>query len=210
MAVILKDVSFKYKNKVVLKNINAEFSQKKISVIKGANGAGKTTLSKLIMGIEKDFSGEIIIFNKDVKKEKVSSIAQDIFYVFQNPSRQLFCETVLKEIQFALEYRNMPIDKVEFVLNQFNLLHLKDEYPINLSGGEKQRLILACAVALNPKFLILDEPTSSLDKENINNLISILKSLNMGMIIISHDKYFTQNIADVIYELDKGELYARR
>ncbi len=210
MAIRIENLSFNYENTQVLDNVNIEFSSKKISVLKGENGAGKTTLSKIIMGIEKDFKGEIELFSKNIKDMDLSDIAKDIYYVFQNPERQLFCETVYEEVAFALKYRNKSLDKIENILKDFGLWHLKDEYPMNLSGGEKQRLIIAVGISLNPKFMILDEPTSSLDEDNILLLIKLLKSLKIGMLIITHDKKFAEKIADDIYFLKGGKIHARR
>ncbi len=207
MSIKLENLSFNYKNENILNNINIEFSSNEITVIQGDNGAGKTTLSKIIMGIEKNFTGEIYLFNKNIKELSLSEIAKDIYYCFQNPSRQLFCETVYEEMAFSLKYQNKSLDNIEKILKDFGLWHLKDEYPMNLSGGEKQRLVIAVGIALEPKFLILDEPTSSLDIDNIDKLIRILKSLEIGMLIISHDKYFINSITNKRYTLKGGNLY---
>ena len=210
----LENVSFRYsqtKNDVI-KNLSMDIYSKDITIIQGANGSGKTTLSKLCCNIYKPNNGIVTIFSKDAKNLSLSDVAKDIYYLFQDPQKQLFCESVEDEIAFALKYQNYTLAQIEQTTNKmlelFNLNDIKKSYPLLLSGGEKQRLAIACGVAIKPKLMIMDEPTSSLDTENMINLVNIILKLkhdyNMGFLIISHDLDFINRIGDVKYMMQNG------
>lgn len=167
-----------------------ELNQAEITAIRGHNGSGKTTLAKLVMGILKPESGTVFVDNTDIAKQTLAKNAKKIGYLFQNPARQLFCNTVMDEIMFSLKGRQDADTKAREWLCLFGLETKCGAHPLTLSGGEKQRLALACVLALEPRYLILDEPTSNLDAESRKSLISLIKNLNdkgIGMSIITHD-----------------------
>lgn len=210
MSLTFHHVSFGYNEHLLISDLSCTFDVGTITVIKGCNGAGKTTLSKLCLGLCENYSGEIKVFDKNIKEIPLSDLAKDIYYCFQNPDKQLFCDSVEEEISFALKYRKLPMDTVPQVLHDFHLDHVKDQYPLSLSSGQKQRLAIACGLVLNPKFFVLDEPTSSLDRAHTDVLIKELKRLKeqgIGIIIISHDSYLTDHITDITYELKGGQLH---
>lgn len=213
----LTNVSYAYKKNQVIRDINVVFEKNKIYGITGRNGAGKTTLVKLISGILQPTGGNILIDEKNTKDMSTTEVSKVAYYCFQNPEYQLFCETVFDEVAFSLRYNKLEESvikvKVQKILNVFGLEGLVEHYPLKLSGGEKQRLAMATGLVQQPGMLILDEPTSSLDQDNIQRLIHIIKTLNktenMGFIVISHNESFIKAITDTIYSLDKGKLYEK-
>ncbi len=213
----LTNVSYAYKKNQVIRDINVVFEKNKIYGITGRNGAGKTTLVKLISGILQPTGGNILIDEKNTKDMSTTEVSKVAYYCFQNPEYQLFCETVFDEVAFSLRYNKLEESvikvKVQKILDVFGLEGLVEHYPLKLSGGEKQRLAMATGLVQQPGMLILDEPTSSLDQDNIQRLIHIIKTLNktenMGFIVISHNESFIKAITDTIYSLDKGKLYEK-
>ena len=145
-----------------------------------------------MFGIEKTLSGNINIFNKSINKEpyeiyKIASL------VFQNPDEQIVADTVELEIAFAMENYSISSKdmnkKIDEVLDIVELKNKRKDYIHSLSGGEKQRLCIASSLVLNPKILVLDEPTSMLDSENRNKIIELLKKIHSKgttIIIVTH------------------------
>ena len=210
----LKNLSFEYvKGKEIIKNINVNIDTKDITCIVGPNGSGKTTLGKLMVGILKPGSGEIYLFGENIAKMSLGQIGKKIGYLFQNPEKQFFSNTVEDEIKFVLEIKGLNkeyIDaKVKLLLNLFQLNHIRASFPLKLSQGEKQRLALAAILANEPKYLILDEPTKGLDIGLRNSLIQILKNLydeGIGMTVMTHDYTFINQVSDRILTMYRGEI----
>ena len=210
----LKNVSFEYvKGKEIIKNININISIKDITCIIGPNGSGKTTLGKLMVGILRPNLGEIYLFGKNIATMSLGQIGEKIGYLFQNPEKQFFSNTVEDEIKFILEFKNLNKEyieeKVKSLLDLFQLGHIKTSFPLKLSQGEKQRLALATILANEPEYLVLDEPTKGLDMERRNILIQTLKNLQgrgIGMTVITHDYDFISRISDRILKMYRGEI----
>lgn len=210
----LNNISYTYpKSNFSLKGINLTLNQGEITGITGSNGSGKTTLGKIIMGILKPSSGEIHIDGVNAANVKLSDRGAKIGYAFQNPDRQLFTPSVFEEITFPLEIKGMSPkeanDKAEVLLNQFDLSHLKERIPMRLSRGEKQRLVLASILAQEPGYLILDEPSTGLDRDRRKVLYNLLKALSrkgIGMGVITHDLQFTEKFADRIITMHEGRV----
>ena len=131
-------------------------------------------------------------------------IGQRIGYVFQNPSKQLFCATVNEEIAFGLKNQGMSEggieDTVAYYTERFRLSHHRDDYPGRLSQGEKQRVVLAAVLSMGTDYLILDEPTTGLDVRGRHELGEILRGLvrerETGILIVSHERGFISRYAD--------------
>ncbi len=210
----LKNVSFEYiKSKKVIKNIDIDIDIKDITCIIGPNGSGKTTLGKLMMGILKPNSGEIYLVGENIADMSLGQIGKKIGYLFQNPEKQFFSNTVEDEIKFILEVKGLDKKyiekKVTSLLDLFQLNHIKTSFPLKLSQGEKQSLALAAILANEPRYLILDEPTKGLDVERRKSLIQVLKKLHdegIGMTIITHDYAFIDQVFDRILKMHGGEI----
>lgn len=211
----INNISYEYnKGKRIFENLSLQLNNKEITVLTGKNGSGKTTLTKLIMGILKPSAGEINIFGQNTKALSLGKIGKIIGYVFQYPERQLFAQTVMEELTFHMTFTEknniMAKEKAMEMLEMFDLIHVKDSYPLFLSYGEKRRLAIASVLMNEPKYLILDEPTASLDKERIFVLSEILDKLKhekIGMLIISHNKDFNEKHGDKIIKLEGGKIY---
>lgn len=208
----ITNITYKYpKGRKVFDCFSLELNKGETTFLTGKNGSGKTTLTKLIMGILKPSSGNIKIFGKSTNELSLASIGQEIGYVFQYPERQLFSSSVMEELTFPLifkgENKEETIKKAEEILKIFDLEKVKSSYPFILSYGEKRRLAIASVLMLGPKYLILDEPTASLDKERIEDLSEVLEGLKkreIGMLIISHNKDFIKRHSDRLVELQGG------
>lgn len=210
----LKDISYTYpKSKFSIKGLNLSLNQGEITGIIGANGSGKTTIGKIMMGIFKPVSGEIQIDGLDASNLKLSERGSKIGYAFQNPDRQLFAASVFEEITFPLEIKGISKGeskkRAEALLNKFDLFKQKDQIPMRLSRGEKQRLVLASILAQEPGYLILDEPSTGLDRDRRQLLYCLLKSLSnegIGMAVITHDLQFIEKYTDRIITMSEGKV----
>ena len=180
--ITLKNVTFKYKNEIILDNINLEIEKKDYIAIIGPNGGGKTTLIKLILGLLKPTSGEIILNTK-----KIGYVPQYTNFSLDIPITILdvVLQGRLSKYKFFYTKEDKEIAKQKLKL--VNMLEYKDKKISNLSGGERQRVLIARALASNPDVLILDEPTSAIDIKGQKEIYKILKELKMTKIIISHD-----------------------
>ncbi|MBQ8193301.1 MAG: energy-coupling factor ABC transporter ATP-binding protein [Bacilli bacterium] len=204
MAVKLEKVSYQDK----IKNINYEFEEEKITSVIGASGSGKTLLSYLISGIEKKYDG--VITNSYVGKE--------LGYIFQNPEDSFIQNTVREEIAFGLKKYNYKIEELEKrIKDSLKIVGLKEEYldknPFELSSGEKSSLSLAITLSLNPKLIIIDEPTIYLDNKKEEQLVKMLKKLKNNyhktIIILSSDIEFILKVTDNYLILKKGKIISK-
>ena len=200
------NITFKYPLTIapILSGFSARFERGKIVALTGKNGGGKTTLTKLLVGILRPLSGSILLDDLCISGMDLFEIGQHVGYVFQNPDRQLFCDTVYNEVAYGP--RNLGLDemlvaqKVDSYLEYFDLTHYRETYPGKLSLGEKQRLALAAVLALGTDYLILDEPTSGLDerrKEELGDmLLKLRQEFNCGIVFVSHEADFIASYAD--------------
>ena len=191
----MKDVSFNYGNGVpVLEHVNVQIGEGEFIGLGGRNGCGKTTVTRLLMGLEKPVSGEILYDGKVINDDDASVRSHFMGYVFQRPERQMFRPTVRQEVAYGPEQlgrnREEVASAVTAALQATGLEHLAEAYPPNLNRGEKQRVAIASAIAMHTKYIVLDEPTSGQDSEDKDQLMALLTDLNkkgMTILIISHD-----------------------
>lgn len=202
-AIKIENLSFKRDNHVILKNIDLEIKKGDFIALIGKNGSGKTTLALIIMGILKKNKGVVNVFgetNGDIKK-----IRKKVGFLFQNPEHQLFCNTVTEEIKYGLE-NDIDMNKI---MENMNLKRLKDNHPLTLSRGERQRVATATAISNNPEILIIDEPTTGQDWNNIKSFMNILKELNDNgktILIITHDMRVVGEYCKKVILMDDGEI----
>ncbi len=203
----------RYKTRTVVKGANVEVSQGEIVGLLGPNGAGKTTTFYMIVGLVKPNAGEIYLDDIEITEEPVYKRAQrGIGYLAQEASvfRQLSVEdnikAVLEMTNFSKEYQH---EKLESLLNEFGLQKIRKSLGIQLSGGERRRTEIARALALDPKFILLDEPFAGVDPiavEDIQNIVAHLKDRNIGILITDHNVHETLSITDRAYLLYDGEI----
>ena len=204
-------VSFSYNETANVKELNVKIKKGDFTAIIGSNGAGKSTFSKLCNGLLKPSTGDVLVLGKNTKNEKVSSLARHIGFLFQNPDRQICCQTVREEIAFSLMNNNVPkeeIDaRVEKTIKDFGFN--PDTEPFNMSRGQRQRLCLACLIALNPQILILDEPTTGLDYRECMEVMEKIRTLNENgttVIMVCHDMEVVLDFAKEIIVMNRGEI----
>lgn len=199
----------------VLKDINLEVSQGEVIVICGPSGAGKTTLLKTINKLEPIEKGEIIISNFHLSDPNtdLTALRAEIGMVFQHFNLYPH-KTALKNIMLApMKVRGLSKkqakERAMKLLEKVGLAHKCNTYPIQLSGGEQQRVAIARSLAMEPKIMLFDEPTSALDPELINEVLDVMISLaqeGMTMLVITHEMGFAQRVANRVVFMDKGEI----
>lgn len=221
----VENVSFGYKGTdiKVLDNLNLEIQEGEIIAIVGKNGSGKSTLGKLIAGILPLKQGTITIDELDIKNKKnEQEIRSKVGIVFQNPENQIVFNNIKDEISFALKGLNKEeIDsRVQIALEKVDMLQVKEQDLYNLSLGQKQRVMIAEILAKNPKYIILDEPTTMIDslgKEKIYQIIRNLKKQGYTLICITNladeillaDRTFILENGKLVTEIKKEELVKR-
>ena len=204
----------KYKNRTVVNEVSVEVGQGEIVGLLGPNGAGKTTTFYMIVGLIKPNDGKIYLDGQDITDLPMYRRARlGIGYLAQEASvfRKL---TVEENILAPLEMRNMPKEerkaKVEQLLEEFSLTHVRKSQGGVLSGGERRRTEIARALAVDPAFVLLDEPFAGVDPiavEEIQSIVSRLKQKNIGILITDHNVDETLSITDRAYLMVEGKLF---
>jgi len=197
-----------------LRSISAVFQPDESVAIVGTNGSGKSTLALCLNGLLQPSAGRVLVDGLDVaEKPKLSEIRRLVGMVFQNPDNQIISTTVEREIAFGLENLAVPAgelrERVEQVLDQFHLRPFRDRPPHLLSGGEKQRLAIAAVLAMRPRYLILDEPTSLLDPVSQREVGELIDRLHRsGEVAVVHITQFPEEAARAqrVLVLHRGEL----
>ena len=193
----IKDISYKYENEFVLRNISLKIKEGDFLAIIGHNGSGKTTLIKHFNGLLTPSKGDVVVDGLNTKKDDWE-IRQKIGIVFQNPEDQLINSIVEEDVAFGLENLGVlpgEIEKrVKGILEKLSISHLAKRNVNDLSFGQKQLVALAGVLAMNPKYNIFDEPTTMLDPKNKLNIMDIMNKLNKkGATII----LITNNLDDI-------------
>ena len=210
----LKNIKKSFKKKEILHGIDLQIRSSEVFGLLGPNGAGKTTLFSLISGLEMTTSGKIFLDEYDITFKDISFRAsRGIIYLPQEPSvfRKL---SVADNIKAALQtkFKNIEIeDKYTSIMKEFDLFSLEKQISENLSGGQRRKLEIARAFALEPKFILLDEPFAGIDPLTINeikNIISKLRAKNVGVVISDHNAQATMDICDNISVINNGEIIA--
>ena len=214
--IIIKNLTKKFRNFTILKNINLEIKKGEILALVGESGSGKTTLSKIIVGIEKPTAGEVLFKNKNIfkfSKDEWKEFRKKTQYIFQDPysslNPRLKIGTSIKEPLLIHENIKNKKEKVLKIMEECGLKKIfYNYYPHQLSGGQRQRAVIARALSINPEFIIADEPVSSLDVSVQAQILNLLKDLHkkykMTMLFITHDFSVVRFIADRIAVMKKG------
>lgn len=203
--------------KRALDEVSIDIQDGEFVALIGHTGSGKSTLIQHINGLLKPSSGKIIIDDIDIteKNIKLSDIRKKVGLVFQYPEYQLFEETIEKDIAFGP--KNLGLDEAEIskrVIKAMNMVGLdyesyKDKSPFDLSGGQKRRVAIAGVVAMEPKVLILDEPTAGLDPKGRDEILDKIKDLrkeyNMTIILVSHSMEDVAKVATRILVMHQGK-----
>ncbi|MCJ7690718.1 MAG: energy-coupling factor ABC transporter ATP-binding protein, partial [Clostridiaceae bacterium] len=209
----IENLSCKYDENLVIKDLNTSIKQGEFIGIMGANGGGKTTFLKSLMGLIK-YSGSVKVNlsgqHKEIKKLKIKDIARIIGYISQNPNDYISKETVFDELKFTLDNYNIKdYQVIEDTLKALDIYKLKNKNPRDLSGGEIQRVAIASILVLKPKILLLDEPTRGLDSKVKTMLGEILHELNKNgttIILVTHDVEFASEFCSRFLLMFNGEI----
>ena len=213
MKLYTKDLVKKYKTRTVVDHVSIEVNQGEIVGLLGPNGAGKTTTFYMIVGLIKPNEGGIFLEGTELTKEPFYKRAQKgVGYLAQEASvfRHLSVEdnirAVLQMTDFTKEYQR---ERLENLIEEFRLQKVRKSMGIQLSGGERRRTEIARAVAINPKFILLDEPFAGVDPiavEDIQSIVATLKDKNIGVVITDHNVHETLSITDRTYLLFEGKI----
>jgi len=222
MSIKIENLTYVYMPKTpfekkAIDNVSIEIKQGEFVALIGHTGSGKSTLIQHINGLLKPTSGRILIDDIEItkKKAKLTNIRKEVGLVFQYPEYQLFEETIEKDISFGP--LNLGLDKDEIsrrVQRAMKIVGLdyeayKDKSPFEISGGQKRRVAIAGVIAMEPKVLILDEPTAGLDPKGrddiLNQIVALYKENDMTIILVSHSMEDVAKVANRILVMDKGK-----
>ena len=203
----------KYRKRTVVKEVSFSVNQGEIVGLLGPNGAGKTTSFYIIVGLIQPLSGKVFIDDEDITglpvykraKKGIGYLAQEAS-VFRNLSVEDNLRAVLEMTKYSKEYQK---ERLETLISEFGLQHVRKSKGVQLSGGERRRTEIARALAIDPKFILLDEPFAGVDPiavEDIQGIITKLKDKNIGVLITDHNVHETLSITDRSYLLFEGSI----
>jgi len=212
--IVVEDLSFTYPDgTLALEDISLKIYEGDFVAIIGQNGSGKTTLVKHFNGLLKPTKGQVIVDGVDTRKSTVAELARKVGYLFQNPDHQIFSNTIEEEIAFGPRNLGLSEDeikeRVEEALEIFELTKIRKENPIFRSKGEKTRIALASIVAMRPKVLILDEPTTGLDWRQSEKVMQYVKKMHDSghiIIFITHDMRIVAEYAKRVIVMHRGRI----
>ena len=207
-----KNFTYRYSDseKPALKDVNLDVEAGEFVIITGPSGCGKTTFCRCFNGLIPHFyngevEGSLHVAGFDVKETPTSILSQHVGFVFQNPENQLFALSVEKDVAFGLENLSLDrkeiLDRVNWALEITGTTNLRDKAPYEISGGQQQRVAIASVLAMKPKIIALDEPTSFLDPQSAKKILEVVgrlnKELHLTIILVEH-------------RLDLASVYANR
>jgi energy-coupling factor transport system ATP-binding protein len=207
----VRNLTHCYGDVKALSGISITIKKGEFIAIVGENGSGKTTLVKHFNRLLSPTSGDVIVNGKNTKECSIATLACDVGLVFQNPDHMFFADTVREEIAYGV--KNLGIENSDSIigaaLHDAGLTESADLYPRWLSRGERQRLGIACVVAMQPSVIVLDEPTTGLDGYEALLVIDILKKLQEKghtIIIITHNRDIAEHCTDRIITMEHGKI----
>ena len=213
--------SFRYNSRddKILEDINLSIKSNEITVLAGPTGCGKSTLLRAIVGLipnmyEGEYTGDVIVDGIKIRDAEIKEIAKRVGFVFQNPENQIFMFSVERDIAFGLENLGLEQEiikkRISKIMKTLNITHLAKKAPHELSDGQKQRTALAGVLAMEPKILILDEPTSLLDPKTATEFMELINKLckeeGMSIIIVEHRLDLVLKYADKLIVLSEGKV----
>ncbi len=184
--ITFSNVSVLKSGRTVLADINICVSERRVGII-GRNGSGKSTFARLFNGLEKPTTGTVT-WDGDPAGGK---LRRNVGFVFQNPEHQIVYPIVEEDLEFGLKNLKLPTpvmrERIDEVLARFDIVHLRDRFTHQLSGGERQLIALAGVLVMKPKLIVFDEPSTLLDLRNKNLLMETIAQLDEHVVMVSHD-----------------------
>ncbi|KAA5601812.1 energy-coupling factor ABC transporter ATP-binding protein [Blastochloris sulfoviridis] len=207
----LDAVTVERAGRVVLDRVSLTLQPGERVALAGANGAGKTTLLRTLVGLERPKSGRLVAFGAERRAERdFREVRARAGLLFQDPDDQLFAPTVIEDVAFGPLNLGLPpaaaVARAEATLDRLGLIHLAHRITHHLSGGEKRLASLAAVLAMEPEALLLDEPTNALDGAHLARLTDILCTLDVAMVVVSHDYALLERLADRAVLMKNGRL----
>jgi len=194
------NVSLSFGGVTALHQIDLSLSEPRIAVI-GDNGSGKSTLARLVNGLLLPDEGHVTVDGLDTRTE-APEVRRRVGFLFQNPDNQIIMPTVSEDVAFGLKNKRISseevADRVDEVLKRFNLFSLRNRSAHLLSGGEKQLLALAGVMVMSPALLVLDEPTTLLDRRNARIVTQMILDLDVNIILVTHHVELLEEFERVI------------
>jgi energy-coupling factor transport system ATP-binding protein len=221
IAVSIQDLGWKYSGRkhFAIEHVNLEIEENTFTSVVGPNEHGKTTLVSCIKGLIPNsfhgvWRGNVEIFGQDVRKLSAQTLASEIGFVFADPEAQFTSMTVEEELVFGLENIGLPLNEVkgrlEWVTEITSIADLLDKPPYEISGGQKQRVAIASVLAMKPRIMILDEPTSMLDPLGKDFIFDILTNLkkeqNLTLIVVEHNIEEVVPLSDLMVLMYEGNI----
>lgn len=207
----VRELSYSYGDILALDTISLTIQPGEFVALVGENGSGKTTLVKHFNRLLTPTRGDVIVNGKNTRECSITDLARHVGLVFQNPDHMFFADTVKEEVEFGL--KNLGITDgekiIDAALSEVGLVHTRALYPRWLSRGERQRLAIACVIAMQPSIIVLDEPTTGLDGNEARLVLEILKKLQQKghtIIVITHNRDIAINCVDRIITMEKGTI----
>jgi len=214
-------LSFTYTgaSKPSIEDISIGIAPGEFVVLTGPSGCGKTTICRCLNGLipnfySGDFAGELIVDGMSVKQHTTAELAPHVGMVFQNPENQLFSLSVERDVAFGPENLGLSREetrkRVDWALDVTGISRLKDKPPYELSGGQQQRAAIASVLAMQPKVMILDEPTSFLDPKSALEILEVISDLNkklgITIILVEHRLDIVSKHANRVIVMDNGRI----
>ena len=185
----VKNLNYKYEGSIALDNVSFKIKEGEKVALLGSNGSGKSTLLRILAALYFPNRGEYYFDNIQITKKTAKKIRKKVGILFQNPDSMIFNPTVYDEIAFSLKefgFENID-EKIEHITEKFGIKKFLKKSPIHLSGGEKQKVMLASILVYEPQLLLLDEPTTAMDPKTTGWFIDFLLDLNKTIILATHD-----------------------
>lgn len=220
-AISARNLTFTYVGgeKPSMQNVNLSIEQGSFVVLTGPSGCGKTTLCRCLNGLIPNFysgnlQGELIVDDTSVSGKSTAELASHIGFVFQNPENQLFALSVERDVAFGLEnlgiQREEALERVHWAMDVTGITELREKAPYELSGGQQQRAAIAGVLAMRPRIIVLDEPTSFLDPRSAEEIVGVIAKLNREMqltiLLVEHRLDIVSRYADRVIVMDKGSV----
>jgi energy-coupling factor transport system ATP-binding protein len=214
----IHDLEVRYGNQIILDGVNLDLQQGEILVLMGPNGAGKTTLLRTIVGLLQPDKGKVIVGGVDISNKRMDEICRVVGYLPQDPNALLFADSALEELMITLRNHAGKMDEAgeqeanrtaRALLERLGLINQADDYPRDLSVGQRQRVALGTITVTKPTTLLLDEPTRGLDygaKQSLAQLLRSWRDEGMAILLVTHDVELAAKVADRAAILKQGKI----